>query len=87
MTGCSHTGEIRAGWYLDTEEWYLTWTALQKEFKLKSYELALITATTQYGGVNQGELKTASRINFHNDKRFIVYNFEDMKKLIEKMKK
>jgi hypothetical protein len=45
-------GEIRAGWYEIENKWFLTWDALQKEFKLSAKNLAKITATTSKGGIN-----------------------------------
>jgi len=74
--------EIRAGWYQIEGYWWLTRDALKIEFQATGKKIAEITLTTRKGGSNEGKLHTAVRFNRYNNRGFIVYSLDDMRRLM-----
>jgi hypothetical protein len=81
-------GEVRDGWYEENpNDWFLTWDALCKEYHTAGKKIAEVTVTTRQGRINKGRLRTAIKLNPHNNKYFIVYSLDDFDKLYREMQK
>ena len=73
---CQSDKPLSNGWYDVNSEFYLTKTALKKEFHLRVKELESLIC-------DYSNLRKFIKFNRHNIKGFFVYNLNDAKLLVE----
>jgi hypothetical protein len=64
--------EMRAGWYMKDNEWWLTRDAVKQAFCLSERELTPLLAT---------KIRCRIDVNRYNHRRFILYNLDDIKRV------
>ena len=67
-----------AGWYKYHGEWFLTWDALKKEFKISTKHLVKIVLTDK----GECELRTVTFPNPHDEHTFKAYSLDDARQLV-----